>query len=93
MSSLPQKFPLREQIRYDQEDLDAISEDPLGLLWLFAEDPEYTSLASAREQEEACEEMRLRKAEEIQEDTNFWCDHWHPFFQTDLQEQLTRETR
>jgi len=83
MSSLPQKFPLREQIRYDQEDLDAISEDPLGLLWLYKEDPEDTSLASARDWEEACEEMKQRRVEEIQADRNFWRKHWAPFLAYD----------
>jgi hypothetical protein len=83
MSSLPEKFPLGKQIRYDQEDLDAISADPLGWLWLYKEDPEDTSLAAAIEWEEACAEMELQKAEEIEEIRNWSRKHWAPVFAYD----------
>jgi len=80
MSSLPEKFPIKRQIRYDLEDSKAISENPLGLLWLYEQDPEDTSPVVAREWEE---EMELRKAEEIKEIRDWSRKLWAPFFAYD----------
>ena len=108
MSSLPEKFPIGRQIRYDLEDLKAISENPLGLLWLYEEDPEDTSLAAAREEADYIAEMKEQAAEEYKKDCAFWAKDWNDRFKLDqlfedlqdvmskckdLREQLTHETR
>lgn len=108
MPNLRRKSSLGSSIENDLHDFYDILEYSLWFVWLFARDPEETSLAAAREEADYIAEMKEQAAEEYKKSCAFWAKDWNDRFKLDqlfedlqdvmskckdLREQLTHETR
>ena len=108
MPNLRRKSSLGSSIEGDLHDFYDILEYSLWFVWLFARDPEETSLAAAREEADYIAEMKEQAAEEYKKSCAFWAKDWNDRFKLDqlfedlqdvmskckdLREQLTHETR
>lgn len=108
MPNLRRKSSLGSSIEDDLHDFYDILEYSLWFVWLFARDPEETSLAAAREEADYIAEMKEQAAEEYKKSCAFWAKDWNDRFKLDqlfedlqdvmskckdLREQLTHETR